>query len=504
MLGKMVKVAAGLTALVLISSTVYAGGTLKIGRDQDSTTMDPILMTQNADVWVVNNINALLVRNAKDATGVEPDLAEKWTISDDGLVYRFTLRDNIKFSNGEPVTTKDVLFSLDRLMNDKRSVFGSLYSVVSKVEAPDDKTIVITLKEKTTPFITYMGLFAAAILPADYVKNHYDTFLEKPVGAGAFRLTEWKRGVKIVMIKSPYYWEEGLPKLDQVEWHYVPDDTTRILKLQAGELDSIIFVPFNRIASLKKDKNINVLLEKSSRMDHILINHTHAPLDNVKVRQALNLGIDVDAVVQAVTFGYGTVANSYIPAGGMYYNKDNPKYGYDPEKAKALLEEAGVKDLELKYVVQSGDANYEQIAVIIQDQLAKIGVTVNIEKQETGQAWETIVDGEYDLNSNYWTNDIIDPAQKTGFVLYGVEKDTLSYYTRYNNPEVNKLIENTLVESDAAKRKALYYQIQEQAFNDAHWINLYYSPFRNAARKNVKGFFQNPMGRFFLEETTVE
>jgi peptide/nickel transport system substrate-binding protein len=241
-----------------------------------------------------------------------------------------------------------------------------------------------------------------------------ENFLDLP-----FKLVEWSRGDKIVLEKNQHYWDQGLPKLDRVEWHYLPNDNTRMLKLQAGELDAMIFVPFNRIAELQANPDINVHLDPSSRMDHILINHSHPPLDDVRVRKALNLAIDVEAIVQVVTFGHGKVANSYIPAGGMFYNPDNPTFPYDPEQAKTLLNDAGVKDLTLDMVIQAGDANYERVAVLVQDQLGKIGVSVNIIKQETGQAWETIVDGSYDLATNYWTNDVIDPDQKTGFALYG-------------------------------------------------------------------------------------
>ena len=488
---------------LLVSAAVQAQGTLKIGRDQDSVHMDPILVSQNADVWILNNIHALLVRNNPEATEIVPDLAESWTISEDGLTYTFTLREGLKFSDGTPLKSSDAKFSITRLRDDEASVFGSMFSVIKDIQTPDDRTIVFTLTEPTTPFLSFLALFAAAVLPEQQVTGDYDNFLKTSTGAGAFRLVEWSRGDKIVLEKNEHYWEDGLPKLDRVEWHYIPNDNTRMLKLQAGELDAMIFVPFNRIAELQANADIDIHLDPSSRMDHILINHSHEPLNDVRVRKALNLAIDIDAVVQAVTFGHGTPANSYIPAGGMFYNPDNPRYPFDPEQAKALLAEAGVDDLVLDFVVQAGDANYEQIAVLVQDQLGKIGVQVNIIKQEAGQAWETIVDGAYDLSTNYWTNDVIDPDQKTGFVLYGDDPDALSYYTRYNNPKVNELIGQGRTELDTEKRRAIYAEIQKIAKNDVHWIDLYYSPFRNASWNYVSGFVQNPMGRFMLETTTT-
>lgn len=492
-----------LAVLIGIGSAVAADGVLKIGRDQDSVFMDPILVSQNADVWVMNNINAQLVRNTREATGIEPDLAESWTISEDGKTYSFTLRD-AKFSDGTPVKASDVKLSIERLRDDEGSVFGSMFGVISDIAVPDDRTVVFTLKEPTTPFLSVLALFAAAILPEAAVTGDYEGFSEKPIGAGAFRLVDWRRGDRIVLEANEHYWEEDVPKLAGVEWIYIPNDNTRILQLQAGEIDAMIFVPFNRIAELDKDADINVNLDPSSRMDHILINHSHAPLDDVRVRKALAKAIDLDAIIKAVTFGYGTPANSYIPAGGMYYNPDNPLYAKNLEEAKALLAEAGVEDLELEMVVQAGDANYEQVAVLVQDQLAKVGIDVNIVKQEAGQSWDTIVEGAYDLSTNYWTNDVIDPDQKTGFVLYGDDPDVLSYYTRYNNPEVNALVAAARIETDPDKRKQMYHDLQRQAQEDVNWLGMYYSPFRNAARTNIDDFFQNPMGRFMLETTSVK
>ena len=486
------------------SSALAGEGVLKIGRDQDSVFLDPILVSQNADVWVLNNINAQLVRNTREATGIEPDLAESWTISEDGKTYSFTLREGAKFSDGSPVKASDVKFSIERLRDGEGSVFGSMFKVITDIATPDDRTVVFTLSEPTTPFLSILALFAAAILPEAAVTADYDAFSEKPIGAGAFRLTEWRRGDRIVLEANENYWQQDLPKLAGVEWLYIPNDNTRILQLQAGEIDAMIFVPFNRIAELDGDPNIAVHLDPSSRMDHILINHSHPPLDDVRVREALAKGIDVDAIIKAVTFGYGVPANSYIPAGGMFYNPDNPRWTFDPEGAKALLKEAGVEDLKIDFLVQAGDANYEQIAVLVQDQLGKIGVGVNIVKQEVGQAWDTIVDGDYDLNTNYWTNDVIDPDQKTGFVLNGADPDVLSYYTRYNNPKVNELVAAARVETDPEVRKGMYYELQKIAQEEVNWLGLYYSPFRNASRNNVGDFFQNPMGRFMLETTTLQ
>lgn len=490
-------------AIIGWTATASADGTLRIGREQDSTTLDPILTIQNADIWVMDNMNAGLVRVTYDGTGLEPDLAETWTISDDALIYTFTLRGNLKFSDGSAITPADVKFSLERLRDQKDSVMGSMYKVVKSIDTPDDKTVVITLNEPSAPFLSTLAMFSASVVPQKAVTERGADFGSNPVGAGAFMLKEWKRGDTVSLVRNPNYWEAGRVKLDGVDWLNIANDNTRVLKLQGGEIDAAIFVPFSQIDTLAKDPNIDIHLDPSSREDNLVINHANKPLDDVRVRKALCNAIDREAIVKTVLFGHGQVANSFIPGGALYYNPDNKVCGYDPAAATKLLEEAGITDLELKLLIQAGDTIYEQIAVLVKDQLGKVGVSLTIEKQEWGQQFQSLIDGAYDLGTTYWTNDIIDPDEKVTFTVYGID-DNRSYYTNYKNEQVTKLVVQGRQEMDPAKRKAIYDEIQQIAADDVHWIDLYYSPFRNASRKNVQKFYQNPTGRFMLEDTSIQ
>jgi peptide/nickel transport system substrate-binding protein len=256
------------------------------------------------------------------------------------------------------------------------------------------------------------------------------------------------------------------------------------------------------VTQLKQDPNIQVQLDPSSREDFLILNEKHKPLDDVRVRQAICQAIDREAIVKAVLFGNGQVANSFIPGGALYYNKDNPTCKYDPDGAKKLLADAGASGLNFKLLIDSGNSVNDQIAVLIKDNLSKVGIESNIVKEESGQEWDSTVAGEYDLSIEYWTNDIIDPDEKATFSLYGKD-DNRSYYTGYNNPKVTELIDKGRVEMDPAKRTVIYNEIQKTASAEVNWVDLYYSPFRNASRKNVKGFYQNPTGRFMLEDTEI-
>jgi peptide/nickel transport system substrate-binding protein len=490
-------------AATLLASQAYAAGTLKIAREQDGSTFDPIKTILNSDIWVMDNMNANLVRVTKDGLGVEPDLAEKWTLAADNVTYTFTLRDGLKFSDGSPIKASDVKFSLERLRDTKDSVMGSMYKIITKIDVPDDKTVVITTEKPSAPLLSTLAMFAASILPEAVVKAEGDDFGTKPVGAGAFMLKNWAHGDKVELVKNPNYWEASRVKLDGVQWLYVPDDNTRMLKLQAGEVDAAIFVPFNMVAQLQQNKDIDIHLDPSSREDFLLLNEQKKPLDNVKVRQAICQAIDREAIVKAVLFGNGKVANSFIPGGALYYNADNPTCKYDPEAAKKLLADAGASGLKFKFLIDAGNSVNDQTAVLIKDNLAKVGIDTDIVKEESGQEWDTTVAGDYDLSIEYWTNDIIDPDEKATFALYGKD-DNRSYYTAYNNPHVTELIDQGRAEMDKDKRTAIYNEIQKTASDEVNWVDLYYSPFRNASRKNVTGFYQNPTGRFMLEDADLK
>jgi peptide/nickel transport system substrate-binding protein len=496
--------AAVATMAAVLGATLHdaqAAGVLRIGTNEDSTTFDPIKTIQNADIWVMNNMHAFLVRTNREANQIVPDLAKSWEISDDGLKYTFHLRE-AKFSDGSPVTAEDAVFSLTRLRDEPESLQSAMFQIVKDIIAPDDRTVVITLAQPSAPFLATLAMFAAAIVPERAVTELGEEFGTKPVSAGAFRLKEWRRGEKIVLEKNEHYWEPDLPKLDGVEWHVVSDDNTRILKMQAGELDAAIFVPFNRLADLDADPQINAHLDPSTREDHLLLNHENEWLGNKNIRKALNMAIDVKSLVAVVTFGYGTPANSYIPAGALYYNPDNPNYPYDPDKAKAMLEAEGATGMTLSILLEAGNAVEEQIGVMLKDQLGKVGVDLEIRKVDPGQIWDMYVEGDYDTSVAYWTNDIIDPDQKSTFSL-GMDQN-LNYFTRYQNQKVADLVAQGRVELDPEKRREIYYEIQRIAKDDVHWIDLYYSPYRNISRSNVQDFFQNPLGRFMLETTSIE
>lgn len=501
MRSKLLKLAgSSLLALLTATTTIAeAQGVLTIGRREDSTTFDPIATAQNVDFWVFMNIYDQLIRVDRSGTKLEPGLAESWTVSEDGLTYTFKMRD-AKFSDGSPITAEDAAYTLIRIRDDEVSFWSESYKIIDTAVATDPQTLTITLTSPSAPFLSTLAMPATAIIQkAGMEALGSEAYGEDPVASGAFTVKEWIRGDRVILEKNPNFWEADRVQLDGVEWISVPDDNTRMLKMQAGELDAAIFVPFSNIADLQKDPKLKVLLDPSTREDTLILNHTNEALAKLEVREAIDLAIDKQAIVDAITFGIGEVANSYVPKGALYYYADNLRRPHDPAKAKELLAAAGVTDLSLEYVVNAGDLVDEQIAVLTQQQLAEAGITVTIQKIDPSQTWDMLANGEYDMMVNYWTNDIIDPDQKTTFVL-GHDVN-LNYYSRYENPVVKDLVAAARIELDPVKREAMYVELQKIAKADVNWIDLYYSPYRNVTQANIENFYQSPLGRFFLEDT---
>ncbi|OWV87720.1 diguanylate cyclase [Rhizobium sp. R635] len=496
---KSIGLAAMLAGLTLSASYAEAAGVLTIGRREDSTTFDPIKTAQNIDNWVFSNVYDVLIRVDKTGTKLEPGLAESWTASDDGLTYTLKIRDT-KFSDGSPLTAEDAAYSLLRIRDDPASLWSDSYKVIDTAVATDAHTLTIKLKNPSAPFLSTLALPNASVISKKGMESlGPDAYAEKPIASGAFVIDEWRRGDRVILKKNPNFWEADRVKLDGVEWISVPDDNTRMLNVQAGELDAAIFVPFSRVEELKKDTNLHVDIDASTREDHLLINHAHGALGKKEVRQALDLAIDKKAIVDTITFGQGTVANSYIPKGALYYYADNLQRPYDPAKAKEMLAAAGASDLTLNYLVRAGDEVDEQTAVLVQQQLQKAGITANLQKVDPSQQWDMLVAGDYDVSVNYWTNDILDPDQKTTFVL-GHDSNN-NYLTNYKNEAVKELVAKARLELDPKKREAMYVDLQKMAKDDVNWVDLYYSPYINVSRKNIENFYQNPLGRFFLEDT---
>lgn len=474
---------------------------LRIATNNKVATLDPIKSAAAGDIQVFGQIFARLLR-ANAEGSLEAGLAERWEASDDKTVWTFYLRDGLMFSDGEPLTAEDVVFSFLRLRDSEESVYSGPFQPILEIEALDELTVRFTLDGPAAPFFGSVEMFNAGIVPKHAVEADEKSFAENPVTSGPYKVREWLPGDRLILERNPNYWREGYPRIDVVEFIEVPDDTTRVAMIKTGEIDVAIAVPWANIQELDQMDDIDVPLDPSSVIEMVLLNHNNPLLSDVRVRRALAHALDVEGITQAVTFGHATPANSPIPNALLYYDPELPAIGYDPDEAKRLLEEADAVGEEIQLMLVAGSAIGEQITLLVQDQWNAVGLNATVNQVDLGTWWDLLVAGDYYSAVSWWYNETPDPDLAVRWALCGTCGSD-SFYTFYNNEEVNRLTEEAVKEVDEEKRAELYQQIQAIALEDVSQIPLYYPPYTNAYRTEVEGLMITPAYQWTLEGATI-
>jgi len=482
-----------------------AGGSVNMGIVADVQNFDPPIPGDNMSIWTMLNIYDQLLRVSKDGLEVEPCLAESYELSDDLLTYTFKLRPGVVFHDGTPLKASDVKYCMDRVSFAEESSWLSLFTAVASTEAPDDATFILRAKQPWAPMIANMGLFAASIYPEAAHKAQGPALFEQPIGTGPFTLESWQKGAAITLKKNPSYWQEGVPYLDEVVFSIVPDANSRIVQLQSGDMDIATDVPFSQIDSLDVDENIAVLVAPVGRVDYVAINHTRPPFDDVKVRQALNYAVDKEAIIQAVLYGRAQAAQSGLPR-MRFWNDETQPYPYDPEMAQQLLAESSAAGgFQTTLGVTAGDAEHSAVATIVKDQLAAIGVEVEIYEGESASLYVDTFQGmDYDLVIQYHTTDTVDASQITRYAMASRDDGTGALWTGYVNPRIDEVAQQALAEQDPAKREQMYFEIQKLGFDDAFILYLYFPDSRTGVRTNVHDFAILPTANYRMWEVWKE
>jgi peptide/nickel transport system substrate-binding protein len=474
--------------------------TFAIQREPDN--MDPVTQDGNPNIWTFLNIYQTLIKLNPAGDGFEADLAEKWSSTPDGLTWTFNLRKDAKFSNGTPVTAKDVVFSLNR-SKDVKGPWQWAMGDVGKIEAKDDFTVVITLKQPSAPFLSNISLFSNAILSADFFKDAKpEKFSNEPMGSGPYKMTEWRKGEYLVLQANPNYFKQGFPKTKEVKLLYIPDDDTRIIKLQSGEVDGIDNPPMARVAELKANAQLDMQLNPSTAVAHLTLNNKEGPTANIDFRKALAYAADREGIIKAVLFGNGTPATSYLPQTTLFFDKNLKAYNYDLNKAKELMAKSGVAaGTKLEILFRAGNQVQQQTATALKDMWGKLGLDVILNPMDPAAADVKYKANNFQVYVTGWTNDIPDPSQLTEYELgYKLSK---SYHSQYQSDKMDQLIAAGVRELDPKKREPIYHEIQALAIADSPLIWLYYAPFPLTLNKKVEGFRQMSTGPWVFENVVV-
>jgi peptide/nickel transport system substrate-binding protein len=475
------------------------GGDLKIVRSQDAVTMDNTMIFSNASIWVFQQIFETLYTNSPDGKSVKPSLAESYTMSDDKLTWTFKLRPGVLFSNGQPMTSADVKFSLDKAGSTKGG-WEFINSAIKKVTTPDASTVVITTKYPWAPLLADLACPNNGILPNNYGGKSSADFYAAPVGTGPFMWGSWSKGSSLTLKKNPHYWQPGKPALDSVTWLVVPDDNSRNLMIQGGQADINENPPFSTLDQLRAAGGVKVEVFPSTRTDYVMMNHHKKPYDDVHVRRAISYAIDRESLVKSVLYGNGKAADSVFMPTVPYYDANSPGLQYDMAKAKAEMAQSSVpKGFTTTYLASSGDSTDAAIAQIMQASLKELGIVMNIQNGDPSAVHDMQTKLDYEISHSYWTMDIADPDELAQFALDPTSGGH-SFNTGYNNAEMIDLIHKAQKTFDTGERQKLYSQIQSRAADDAFMGFLYYQPFPYARRTTVEGFQVLPTGSYHLED----
>ncbi len=477
-------VAAAAPTLAAVAPTVAAaaataagqpkrGGILKIGLQADPTSLDPQKTSLTALFHVTEHIYSLLVQLGPDLT-VKPDLAEKWDISADGKTYTFTLRKGVKFHSGRALTAADVKYTFDRLVDKATaSPNASLLAPVETVATPDESTVVVTLKKPDASFLTNLSGPAVVIINKDAVEKNGD-LTKTADGTGPFKFKEYVPNTRVVLERNAEYWESGKPYVDGIEMTIAADDTARTAAVRTGTVDFIEYAPLKDIPVLKNDNSLALAGDQNTNIRFIGLNVTRKPFSDLKVRQAIALAVDREAVLGPAVFGFGTPTLEIFPP-GYWAGLGTKPANADIAKAKALLTEAGYKDGFSTTILSWSQYSFlSNAAVVVQEQLKQIGN----------------LDNNFDLTVS-GTSAYVDPND---IYLRNFGTGQPSNAVRYSNPKADELIAAGTATTDQTKRKQIYQQLQQLLLDDVPWVNLYIANQFEAMKTYVKGYTHIPTG----------
>ena len=449
-----------------------------------------------------------------------PGLAESWEVSEDGKKITFNLRKGVKFHSNDQFTptrdfnADDVIFSFDRQGNEENPYYTvsggtweyfnsmSMPELIESIKKVDDYTVVFNLTRPEAPIIANMAMDFASIQSKEYADAMMEAgtpemLNQAPIGTGPFQFQAYQKDAVIRYLRNDAYWGDAA-KVESLIFAITPDASVRYQKVQAGECHVMAYPNPADVQAMKDAEDIVVMEQEGLNVGYLAYNTKVAPFDNAKVRKALNMAIDKQAIIDVVFQGSGQIAKNPIPPTMWSYNDAIEDDKYDPEAAKAMLEAEGVSDLSLKIwampVQRPYTPNARRMAELMQEDFSKVGVNVEIVSYEWGEYLERSKaedrDGAVLLG---WTGDNGDPDNFLA-VLLGCDAVGGSNRAQWCNEDFDKLVQDAKVQSSQDERAALYEQAQEIFKDQAPWATIAHSVVFMTMRPEVEGYIVHPLG----------
>ena len=480
------------------AENIKQGGTMIVTYKDDISTLDPAIGYDWQNWSMIKALFNGLMDYEAGTYNLEPDLAKSFTISPDGKIYTFKLREDVKFHNGRKLTAEDIKYSIERAINPKTQSPGQgfFWSIkgfdemvagkttqLSGMTVIDPYTLKIELSRPDATFLHVMAINFAFAVPKEEIEKYGQDFGKHPVGTGAFKMKEWKLGQHVVYERNPDYYKTGLPRLDKIVFEVGQEPTVALLRLQRGEVDILgDGIPPARFLQVKNDpQNADLIIEGGQlHTGYVSMNVRIKPFDNKKVRQAVNMAINKQRICKIIN-NRAVPANQPLPPAMPGYDKNYKGYAFDPVKAKALMAEAGFPDgVTTELYANNTDPN-PRIAQAIQRDLAEIGIKAEI--KTLAQSTVIAAGGEEDQAPMIWSGgmawiaDFPDPSNFYGPILGcgGAVKGGWNW-AWYCNDKLDALAAKADAMSDPAmkaEREDLWRSIFIQLMDDAPWAPVF-------------------------------
>ncbi len=456
------------------------GGTLVAAIGSEPDQLDPQKTTAYPSFQVLENVFDTLVEPDADLE-MQPALAEEWTTSEDGLTWTFTLRDDVTWHNGREFVADDVVYSYRRIIDEKLSN-SYRFSSVKDITAPDPRTVVITLNEPTPGLLANLGAFkGTAIVAQENVED--GSIAREPIGTGPFSFESYAPGDSLEIVRNDEYWGDEVA-LDGVRFTFVSEPTVALTNVQGGEAQWTDNLPPQQVESLQGGDELQVEAVPSNDYWYFAANQAREPFDDPRVRQALAYGIDREQIAEAAKFGLATVNQTAIPEDSRYYY-DYAPYDRDVDKAKSLLQEAGVTGrLPMELIVTNEFPETVTSGQVMQDQLEEIGVDVEVRTLDFAAWLDAQGKGDFDAFMLGWLGNV-DPDD---FYYAQHHSSGINNFQKYSNPEVDRALDAARSETDEDERKSLYDEAVKQIVDDASYVYLYNPQVVQGWTSEVQGY----------------
>ncbi len=435
---------------------------------------------------------------------IEPALAESWEVSEDGTEYTFQLRQDVTFHNGEPFNAGAVVFSWERASTGDFE-YSHHWQEASLVEEIDDYTVKITTPEPNALFLSTVADNWAMIPPGYFQEVGQDGFNEHPMGTGPFIFVEWVKGDHITMKANPNYWREGVPKIETVIFRPIPESATRVAAIQTGEVDIVHRLSSEEAQSLLGVENVKVIKYPQARIYYIAFNNLTTGLDqptmDPKVRQAMNYAVDINTIIDALFDGFAKPAIGYVATDELGYDNAEP-FGYDPDKTRELLTEAGYPDgFSMDMACPAGAyTHFEEVCEAVAGYLGEVGIEVNLEIMESGHYWDLEANKELPpLFGDSWSAVGGEAYRRLAGALGGVD----SSYSAWYDEEIARLLDEIKVTIDQEARAELYKELQVYMRENPPFIYLYEPVTFEAVNTRVQNYKPRGAETYFLYDTFV-